>query len=121
VGSPLPTPGSGDSPFYVGHFDAVKQYPILEPLFVEGLIGVRQHYFGIAIRRHNEINEEVARRMAVPFVEEATDETIFPANLFWDFLHFNEAVSRVMAKLMAEWLCARPDLIHEESCTAARR
>jgi len=35
--------GSGNSPFYVGHFDAVKLYPILEPFFVERI--TRLKYF----------------------------------------------------------------------------
>ena len=35
--------GSGDSLFNVGHFDAVKLYPILEPFFVERL--TRLKYF----------------------------------------------------------------------------
>src|SRR5262249_44233859 len=30
-------------------------------------------YFGIGVKQHNEINEEVAWQMAVPFVEKATD------------------------------------------------
>jgi hypothetical protein len=35
--------GSGDGLFYVGHFDAVQLYPILEPFFVERL--TRLKYF----------------------------------------------------------------------------
>ena len=35
--------GSGDSLFYVGHFNAVKLYPILEPFFVERI--TRLKYF----------------------------------------------------------------------------
>jgi hypothetical protein len=33
--------GSGHSLFNVGHFDAVKVYPILEPFFVERLTGLK--------------------------------------------------------------------------------
>jgi lysophospholipase L1-like esterase len=76
-------------------------------------------YYGIGVRQHNEINEEVARQMAVPFVEKATDESIFTANLFWDTLHFNEVGSRAMAKLMADWICARPNLIRGQPCKDA--
>ena len=68
-------------------------------------------YFGIGVREHNTVSARVAAEMGVPFVKEAADAAVFRPQLFWDALHFNEEGSIVMARLMADWLCARPDVV----------
>jgi lysophospholipase L1-like esterase len=54
--------------------------------------------------------------MDVPFVQDAVDPAIFGPQLFWDAAHFNEEGSRVMARMMAAWVCARPKLTHGKDC-----
>jgi|GEM_PF-3336327 len=75
-------------------------------------------YFGHGVEEHNAVGAQIAADMGIPFVHDAVDSIIFDAPLFWDAVHFNEAGSRVMARFMADWLCARPELLHVTDCTS---
>jgi len=65
--------------------------------------------FGVGVEQHNEVGRRVARRFAIPIIEQADAPDIRQRRHFWDAVHFNEAGSRAMAELMAAWIVTHLD------------